>query len=121
MILPIAPNSYILTIGTIDSDLSPWVSVDASGTPVATITPVLTSINGVATTISAAPAELTATTTSHTDQKPTVTSGSSEATSTGGGSFQVCENMDGKYAPFCKPENGSSVYVGETYYRMLAY
>ncbi|CAG8974262.1 hypothetical protein HYALB_00008957 [Hymenoscyphus albidus] len=99
-----------------DSDLTPWVSVDASGLPVATITPLVTSTNGVATTMSAAPAELTATTTSQTDKKPTVTPGAPAPTSTGGGSFQVCQNMDGNYAPFCKPENGSSVYIGETYY-----
>ncbi|TVY80919.1 hypothetical protein LSUE1_G005962 [Lachnellula suecica] len=95
--------------------LNPWVSVDASGSPVATITPFPTSVNGVATTIGAAPASLTATTTSQTDDKPTQTSGAAPK-STGGGSFQVCNNMKGPFAPFCKPENGSSVYVGETYY-----
>jgi len=96
--------------------LDPWVSVDASGSPVATITPVLTTVNGIATTISAAPASLTATTTSQSDKKPSPTSGATEPTSTGGGSFQVCHNVDGDFAPFCKPNNGSSMYVGDTYY-----
>ncbi|KAF4636852.1 hypothetical protein G7Y89_g1226 [Cudoniella acicularis] len=99
-----------------EDGLDPWVSVDASGSPVATITPVLTTVSGVATTISAAPASLTATTTSQSDNAPSTTSGSTGPTSTGGGSFQVCHNMDGDFAPFCKPDNGSSVYVGETYY-----
>ncbi|TVY54311.1 hypothetical protein LCER1_G003225 [Lachnellula cervina] len=99
-----------------DPTLEPWVSVDASGSPVATITPVLTTVDGVATTISEAPASLTATTTSQSDNKPTQSSGAADPTSTGGGSFQVCRNMDGESAPFCKPGNGSSVYVGETYY-----
>jgi hypothetical protein len=93
-----------------ESPLDPWVSVDASGNPVATITPVLSTINGVATTISAAPASLTATTpTSQSDSSPT-------EISTGGSSFQVCHNLDGDFAPLCKPDNGTAVYVGETYY-----
>lgn len=102
-----------------ESALDPWVSVDASGVPVATVTPVLTTVNGVATTISAAPASLTATTTSQTDKKSTASAGA-EPTATGGGSFLACHNTDGAFAPFCKPDNGSDVYVGETYYGTLA-
>jgi ubiquitin len=95
-----------------ESPLDPWVSVDASGDPVATITPVLSTINGVATTINAAPTTLTATTiTSQSDSQPTETS-----VSTGGGSYQVCHNLDGDFAPLCNPDNGTVVYVGETYY-----
>lgn len=93
-----------------ESPLDPWVSVDANGSPVATITPVLSTINGVETTISAAPASLTATTTSQSDSNPTETS------VPGGGSFQVCHNLDADFAPLCKPDNGTAVYVGETYY-----
>jgi hypothetical protein len=97
-----------------ESPLDPWVSVDASGNPVATITPVLSTINGVATTISAAPASLTATATiSSSDSQP------KETSVTGGGSFQVCHNLDGDFAPLCKPANGTVVYVGETYYGRL--
>lgn len=95
-----------------ESPLDPWVSVDASGNPVATITPFVSTVNGVATTISAAPASLTATTTtSQSDSKPTETSVPS-----GGGSFQVCHNLDGHFAPMCKPDNGTAIYVGQTYY-----
>ncbi|KAG9230169.1 hypothetical protein BJ875DRAFT_472945 [Amylocarpus encephaloides] len=95
-----------------ENELNPWVSVDASGTPVATITPVLTTVNGVASTISPAPTSIS---TSQTDKKPTPTS-HSVPTATGGGSFEVCNNQNGQFAPFCKPDNSSSVYVGETYY-----
>lgn len=101
-----------------ESALAPWVSVDASGTPIATITPVLATISGIPTTISAAPVSLTAaTTTQQGDSKPTTTSGEAP-TSTGGGAFIECNNPDGEFAPFCEPGNGSSVYVGETYYGM---
>ncbi|RFU25756.1 hypothetical protein B7463_g10588, partial [Scytalidium lignicola] len=102
-----------------ESALDPWVSVDASGNPVATYTPRETTIDNVATTINPVPARLTAapTTTSFSDDKPTVTSdGGTEPTETGGGSYQVCHNANGQFAPFCKPDNGSSVYVGDTYY-----
>jgi hypothetical protein len=95
-----------------ESPLDPWVSVDASGNPVATITPFISTVNGVATTISAAPVSLTATTTtSQSDSKPTETSVPS-----GGGSFQVCHNLDGHFAPMCQPDNGTAIYVGQTYY-----
>jgi hypothetical protein len=94
--------------------LDPWVSVDASGNPVATITPFLSTVNGVATTISAAPATLTATlTTSQGDWEPTET-----PVSTGGGSYQVCHNLEGDFAPLCEPSNGTALYVGQTYYGM---
>jgi len=103
---------YIVT----ESPLDPWVSVDASGVPVATITPVLTTVDGVATTISAVPASLTATsTTANSDKKPT-----DAPPPTGGGSYQVCHNHDAKFAPFCRPNNGTDVYVGEKYYGMEA-
>ncbi|KAH8813299.1 hypothetical protein F5884DRAFT_332970 [Xylogone sp. PMI_703] len=122
-----------------ESALDPWVSVDASGHPVATFTPVVTTIDGVATTINPVPATLTAapTTASSSDDEPAPTSDSDPAaatttssddepaptsdsgpapTATGGGSYQVCHNTDGDFKPFCKPDNGSSVYVGESYY-----
>ncbi|TAQ86609.1 hypothetical protein B7494_g5069 [Chlorociboria aeruginascens] len=101
---------------TTESGLDPWVTVDTSGKP-STVTPVLTTISGQATTISPAPASLTTTSsTTPSDSKPSTTSGAAVPTSTGGGAFQVCHNTDGDFAPFCKPDNGSSVYVGETYY-----
>ncbi|KAK6612385.1 hypothetical protein H4I96_01598 [Botrytis cinerea] len=99
-----------------DEELNPWVTVDASG-HASTVTPILTTISGKVTTSDAAPARLTATGTSSIFETLT-TSKSSEAvpTSTGGGAFEICHNLKGKFAPFCKPDNGSSVYVDETYY-----
>ncbi|KAE9368456.1 hypothetical protein N431DRAFT_347489 [Stipitochalara longipes BDJ] len=95
-----------------EGPLDPWVSVDASGNAVATITPFISTVNGVATTVNAAPATLIATTTtSQSGSKPTETS-----VSTGGGSYQVCHNLDGDFAPLCKPDNGTAIYVGQTYY-----
>lgn len=96
-----------------DSGLNPWVSVDASGIPVATITPIFTSVDGAPTTIRAAPAALTATataTTSQDDSTPTDTPKS------GSGAYYPCHNLHGDLRPFCTPTNGSVVYVGTTYY-----
>lgn len=102
---------------TTDVDLIPWVTVDASG-HASTVTPILTTIDGKTTTIDAAPATLTASDTSSTSGTTSRTSTSGEVlpTSTGGGAFEICHNLKGKFAPFCKPDNGSNVYVDETYY-----
>lgn len=99
------------------SNLIPWVTVDASG-HASTVTPILTIIDGKATTIDAAPATLTATGISSTYGTTTTTLTTNEVvpTSTGGGAFEICHNLKGKFAPFCKPDNASSVYVDETYY-----
>jgi len=74
----------------------------------------------VATTVSPAPASLTATTTSSISainvETATSSSATASATFNGGGASQVCHNKNGEFAPFCKPDNGSSVWVGETYY-----
>ncbi|KAI9047544.1 hypothetical protein LZ554_008260 [Drepanopeziza brunnea f. sp. 'monogermtubi'] len=91
---------------------NPWVSVDASGIPVATYTPSVTTINGVETTANAIPYSLTATgTATQTDSDSAQTSAF-----TGGGSFQECHNREGRFAPFCKPDNGSDVNVDGKYY-----
>lgn len=95
--------------------LNPWISVDASGTPVATYTPSLTTINNVETTLNAVPYSLTATatTTSWSDEKPT-------ETSRPGGSFQTCNKTFGENAPFCAPTEGEDVYVDGKYYGISA-
>lgn len=90
--------------------------MNASGSPVTTINPVLTTVNGAATTLSVDPGAASLTT---GDVIPTPISSGAAATSTGGGSFPVCYNIEGEFAPFCLPTNGSSVYVGETYYGQL--
>ncbi|KAB8304493.1 hypothetical protein EYC80_003882 [Monilinia laxa] len=84
-----------------DSNLIPWVTVDASG-HASTVTPILTIIDGKATTINAAPVILTATGISSTDGTTTTTPTSGEVvpTSTGGGAFEICHNLKGKFAPF---------------------
>ncbi|KAM3086513.1 hypothetical protein ACMFMG_000645 [Clarireedia jacksonii] len=101
-------------------DLEPWITVDASG-HASTVTPVLTTVDGRATTIDPAPATLIASSASSaTDTNlkttSTFTSSGTIPSSTGGGAFQICHNLKGEFAPFCKPDNGSSVYVDETYY-----
>jgi hypothetical protein len=87
------------------------VSVDASEVPQATVTPILTTVDGVATTLNVASTNPTATTTLKTNGELT-----DVPLPDGGGSYLVCHATEGESAPFCKPENGSSVYVGETYY-----
>lgn len=99
----------------------PWVSVDTSGVPV-TVTPVVTVVDGATTTISAAPNDLTETVVTRTDNAEITTSTGTappEPTATnkdGTGSFLVCNNADGEYAPFCQPSFNSSLYPGTTYY-----
>ncbi|CAK7228984.1 hypothetical protein SBRCBS47491_007095 [Sporothrix bragantina] len=83
-----------------------WVSVGSDGAA-KTITPVLTTISGTPTVISAEP---TTTGTASSSVPP-------EATATNGaGSFPVCSNVDGYLAPFCAPSNGSTLNPGATYY-----
>jgi hypothetical protein len=100
----------------IELDPEPWVTVDASG-HASTVTPVITTVDGTATTIDPAPATLTASSASSAiDASLTTTSSGTTPSTTGGGAFQICHNLKGEFAPFCKPDNGSSVYVDETYY-----
>ncbi len=84
-----------------------WVSVNSDGVAT-TITPVLTTVDGTPTVVSAAPT--TTTGTSSTTLQP-------EATATNGaGSFPVCSNKNGYFAPFCAPSDGSTLNPGVTYY-----
>ncbi|KAF7960895.1 hypothetical protein EAE96_000567 [Botrytis aclada] len=104
------------TSSIVNGGLNPWVTVDISG-HASTVTPILTTINGEVTTSDAAPAQLTATSASSVSEASTTSTASEVVpTSTGGGAFEICHNLKGKFAPFCKPDNGSSVYVDETYY-----
>lgn len=83
-----------------------WVSVGSDGTA-KTITPLLTTISGTPTVLSAKP---TVSGTASSTEQP-------EATATNGaGSFPVCSNVDGDLAPFCAPTNGSTLNPGITYY-----
>lgn len=100
-----------------------WVSVDKTGKPT-TITPVVTVSDGLPTTLSAIPTELTATILTRTAYGELTTStGTAPAQPTasnknGAGSFLVCSSPDAEYAPFCEPAKDSSLYTGTTYYGM---
>ncbi|KAL1898584.1 hypothetical protein Sste5346_003488 [Sporothrix stenoceras] len=96
-------------VDTTTAPLAPtdaWVSVGSDGTA-KTITPLLTTISGTPTVLSAKP---TVSGTASSTEQP-------EATATSGaGSFPVCNNVDGDLAPFCAPSNGSTLNPGITYY-----
>ncbi|KAI0845645.1 hypothetical protein F5Y00DRAFT_163407 [Daldinia vernicosa] len=104
-----------------DSALEPWVTVNEDGKP-STVTPVLSTISGTPTVISGAPHDLTATVFTETNYgKVSTSTGTAPiATPTGGsagaGSFPVCHNKDGDYAPWCQPTQETPLYVGTTYY-----
>lgn len=103
--------------------LAPWVSVDESGQP-KTITPILTTISGTPTTLPPAPFAVTASVLTQTrpDAKLTTSTGPSapEATSpngSSGGAFPICTNTPPSFlAPFCSPENNSTLHPGVTHY-----
>ncbi|KAI1765076.1 hypothetical protein GGR53DRAFT_491468 [Hypoxylon sp. FL1150] len=103
-----------------DTALEPWVTVNDDGKP-STVTPVLTTISGTPTILSGAPHDLTATVFTETSMgKISTSTGTAPmATATasdGAGSFQVCNNKDGDYAPWCIPTEGTTLYPGTTYY-----
>lgn len=99
-----------------------WITVDSTGLA-STITPVVTISDGVPTTLSAIPPDLTATVLTRTEYGEVVTStGTAPALPTaqnaeGKGYFLACSNVDGEAAPFCEPSKaGGDLYVGTTYY-----
>lgn len=98
-----------------------WVTVDKTGLP-STVIPVVTVSDGAATTVSAIPTELTATSLIRTAFGEITTSvGTAPAEPTasnkkGKGSFLACTNPDEAIAPFCNPAASSSLYTGTTYY-----
>lgn len=117
---PDATMSATATATTTATDAA-WVSVGASGTPV-TVTPLVTVVDGTTTTLSAVPNDLTATVVTRTGHAEDTTStgttapGPTATGADGSGSFLVCDNADGEYAPFCQPVQNSSLYPGTTYY-----
>ena len=102
-----------------DTALEPWVTVDESGKP-STVTPVLSTISGTPTVISGAPHDVTATVYTYTSLGKVITSTGAPPAPTAGssktGTFELCENKDGDYAPWCRPQFNSTLYVGTTYY-----
>lgn len=101
--------------------VSPWVSLQSDGSA-RTITPSIVTTDGAVSTISAPPAYLTRT------AAWTLTAGSQTTTSTGtnpiatatgpgqAGSFMLCDNYNGRHAPFCQPDDGSTLTSGNIYY-----
>ena len=87
---------------TDNSALQPWITVNPDNVA-STVTPVATTIKGVATTLDASPSA-------------TTTGGGAQHTQAGGSSFNVCHNKDGADAPFCVPTNGTHLEPGSTYY-----
>ncbi|KAH7321302.1 hypothetical protein B0I35DRAFT_477800 [Stachybotrys elegans] len=101
--------------------LSPWVSVDDEGQPAATLTPSPTTVDGTTSLVDAAPVQLTAevfTSTrlgrlsTSTGEPPNPTAD----TQRGRGAFSRCKNMDGEFAPFCRPNRNSTLEPDTTYY-----
>ncbi|KAI0174521.1 hypothetical protein BJ166DRAFT_512328 [Pestalotiopsis sp. NC0098] len=98
-----------------------WVTVNSDG-GATTMTPIVATTDGTASTISAAPSELTQTaawtltisgaTTTSTGINPVATaSGPGEE-----GAFLLCDNYQGEHAPICQPEDGSALDPGAVYY-----
>ncbi|KAI0505659.1 hypothetical protein F5B22DRAFT_627298 [Xylaria bambusicola] len=104
-----------------DAALEPWVTVNDDGTP-STVTPVLSTISGTPTVISGAPHDVTATVFTYTSYGKVITSTgaapgpTAAANSNSTGVFGVCNNKDGEFAPWCRPEVNSTLYVDTTYY-----
>ncbi|KAH0542652.1 hypothetical protein FGG08_002975 [Glutinoglossum americanum] len=92
-----------LTSTSIADAPSPWISAQTDGSSI-TITPVVTTISGVATTIDAAPAVIASASSDSAGPMPT------------SGSFPICHDSSGPFKPFCQPTNGSDVWVGDTYF-----
>ncbi|KAH8899216.1 hypothetical protein GQ53DRAFT_302783 [Thozetella sp. PMI_491] len=116
-----APAPTPLAARDDEPSLDPWVTVNESGQP-RTVTPVLTTISGTPTVISAAPYELTGTVFTRTDNGDVRTSTGTAAplpTATnvvGAGVFDVCRNKDGDFKPFCMPSDNATLYTGAVYY-----
>ncbi|KAI0466225.1 hypothetical protein F4859DRAFT_519248 [Xylaria cf. heliscus] len=115
---PLQPRATDTATPT-DAALEPWVTVNDDG-QASTVTPVLSTIDGTPTVISGAPHDVTATVFTYTSYGKVITSTGEApgptATGQSAGSFAVCDNMDGEFAPWCKPDGGTPLYVGTTYY-----
>lgn len=111
---------FILTFYLPASGLGPWISVDGNGHG-HTITPILSTVSGVATTLYAEPTPMTITTTNGggTPGTSTYEGPVPTATNGAGGAFSPCFHPNGPGAPFCEPADGDTLYTGETSYGMI--
>jgi hypothetical protein len=98
-----------------------WVTIDDDGQPSTTFTPSYTTDASTTSLVDPAPHDLTAsvytwvtwgkaTTSTGEPPNPTATSSNNE------GSFSRCYNMDGEYAPLCRPSLNSTLLTGTTYF-----
>lgn len=103
----------------------PWVGVNDEGQPIETHTPSpTTDENGATSVADGAPHDLTASVYTMTSYGVVTTSTGDPpnptATSKGGeGAFSRCYNVDGEFAPFCKPSHNTTLLTGNTYYGEL--
>ncbi|KAL0468967.1 hypothetical protein QR685DRAFT_321200 [Neurospora intermedia] len=80
-----------------------WTTVNDRGRPI-TVTPVLTTIDGTPTVISAAPVPTS-------DDEIIIDDELPPFEKTGSGAFEQCHNKDGPYAPFCEPSHGQNISI----------
>lgn len=103
---------------------SPWVSVNSAGAA-QTFSPTVQTTNGAVETISAPPASLTQTEvwTLTVNGQPTTSTGTNPVATGSGvgddGTFMLCSNNQGPYAPFCQPRTGGMVAPGHVYFGKL--
>ena len=125
---PVAAATAHRRPGPADPAPSIWVTVDPSGSA-HTITPTVTAVDGVPTTISAPPEALTRTEGFYTlspsgvSATPSIASGVPPPAATakvggknGEGAFLTCGVSQGGDVPFCQPRGGSLLHPGKTYY-----
>lgn len=93
---------------------APWVTVDEAGAT-QTVTPVPTTIDGVATILNAAPEATDAPSAEliPTDGEP---AGADTGAGPGAGGHRECRNSDGPFKPFCLPKHHDVYFAGSTHY-----
>ncbi|KFA78457.1 hypothetical protein S40288_06905 [Stachybotrys chartarum IBT 40288] len=115
------PPTLLRRDGELVDGLSPWVSVNDEAQPVATYTPSMTTVSGTPSAIDGAPEQLTASVFTWTSYAKVTTStglppNPTAARRGGEGAFSRCRNMDGEFAPICRPSHNTTLLTGHTYY-----
>ena len=89
-----------------------WTTVNDRGHPI-TVTPVLTTVDGKPTVISAAPVP-----TANADDDIIIDDELPPFEKTGSGAFEQCHNKDGPSAPFCEPSHGQNISINTDQHSM---
>ncbi|KFA67163.1 hypothetical protein S40285_05248 [Stachybotrys chlorohalonatus IBT 40285] len=115
------PPTLLRRDGELVDGLSPWVSVNDEAQPVATYTPSMTTVSGTPSAVDGAPEQLTASVFTWTSYAKVTTStglppNPTAARRSGEGAFSRCRNMDGEFAPICRPSHNTTLLTGHTYY-----